>query len=851
MDEFSDDGFDDLDDSILQEIENNALQFTQAQKLAQSQAAPTQPLAYEYGVEDDDLDDTVVIDERDLQPARPGVASALPAQQAQRLGVGLAGKQQWNQQFPRLPVPPQPLHQRPAYPARQQLPPPRSQFSQFPSALASQRFHPTIPQRPGPSQSQFSRPAPPPVTRPYPAQPSQAPHGAHSVGPGQHGNILAALQDKLAALETELTAAKGEAAILRSKYEKSNVAHDEEVARLRRQNAENASKQERAIEAALAAERSASTELQFARQDLREGLGRAKPRRKDGSTTPKKTKSWGIADGFDGIEMTGSPSKLQAQKRKDTAPTVVAQGERTPSKGKRKRPAVDSPTFALETHSGDGVSEAVPLPQIKAALPRQAFVGRGDLSLDFLKLALDHSIDHDQPLTFDLFSQFSFPSDQSRSFATIIFERLPRMGNAQDPCSLLVDFADLLIDMWQQCLKERYHFPIFYLGTLLSFTLQLHAGGVAPRIISSLIPVCTTTCRLVALPRFNSIDGDISDHPDSFIRQLSADYTIPQTMTLLNLAAVGCLAPPIDDAESNPNKQSPQAEFWRTVDMEFVIIMLSTKQPEEWWFPMISLLSTSVLPTSLGPMPSPISSPFAKSNDTESSKLIAEVANAIIDRVSVCLVELPRWAPLGSALELRVRLAILDALVLFTSSPFCFDRIARWDVAIQRLVTVLCWAIDQLYDVDSSFPFQGPGQEPPPKETFMELGKGYHRDEEEKQLEALFEGLELESGDDDAFGQHTPSLLCRIISQALLLLHALVTDPRTSDTVDMTRQLATSSGGSQRYLLALARLSFAEEDLVLEAGIDAETVERAHALLEMAVTPDEGEEMGDLFGPVA
>jgi hypothetical protein len=454
-----------------------------------------------------------------------------------------------------------------------------------------------------------------------------------------------------------------------------------------------------------------------------------------------------------------------------------------------------------------------------------------------------------------------------RSFSTLIFEQLPKMGNAQDPCSLLVDFADLLIDMWQQCLSERYHFPIFYIGTLLSFTLQLHAGSVAPRIISSLIPVCTTTCRLAAMPRFNSVDGDISDHPDNLIRQLSVDCTIPQTLSLLNLAAVACMSPPIDDVDSHPNKQSPQAQFWRTVDMEFVIIMLSTKQPEQWWFPMLRLLSTSVLPTSLGPMPSPISSAYGESN-VESPELVAD---AIINRVSLCLVEQPRWAPLGSAMELKVRLAVLNTLVLFAASPFCFRQIARSDVAIQRLVTVLCWAIDQLYDVDPALPIQRPGHKPLARDdcrlkesfvtakesgdsldedTFMELDKAYEQDAREDEFKAMLEGLEIED-DDDSRGQHTPALLCRIVSQAVLLLHAFATDPRTADVVDMTKQLATSSGGSQRYLLTLARLSFAEEDLVLEAGIDAETVERAHALLEMAVTPDEGEEMGDLFGPDA
>lgn len=113
------------------------------------------------------------------------------------------------------------------------------------------------------------------------------------------------------------------------------------------------------VEAALAAERTAATELQFARQDLRAELGRAKSKKKDGATTPKKNKSWGQPDGFDGVEILSSPSKGQAQKRKDSGGVagarVVQASDRTPGRGKRKRPAVDSPSFALETHSSDAV----------------------------------------------------------------------------------------------------------------------------------------------------------------------------------------------------------------------------------------------------------------------------------------------------------------------------------------------------------------------------------------------------------------------------------------------------------------------------------------------------------------
>lgn len=155
-------------------------------------------------------------------------------------------------------------------------------------------------------------------------------------------------------LEANLTASKGEVSILRSKYNKATNTHDVEMAKLKKQNAEQLARQERIAEDALNAKQTATTELQFTREDLKAELGRTKTKKKDGTTTPKKAKAWGQADGFDGLEIMSSPSKVQAQRRKDSSGatgSASAQGERTPSKGKRKRPVVNSPSFALETES--------------------------------------------------------------------------------------------------------------------------------------------------------------------------------------------------------------------------------------------------------------------------------------------------------------------------------------------------------------------------------------------------------------------------------------------------------------------------------------------------------------------
>lgn len=161
-------------------------------------------------------------------------------------------------------------------------------------------------------------------------------------------------------MKTRLTTKDGEIGIVRKRLEKSREDHERELQALKKQAAEQVSKQERALEAAKAAQQAAATELEFTRRDLKDELDRAK--RKDGPSTPKKNaaaKSWGISDGFEDVEMAGSPSKGRRGGNAGAVASAMAEPParpgRTPTKGKRKRPAVDSPVAALETHSEDAV----------------------------------------------------------------------------------------------------------------------------------------------------------------------------------------------------------------------------------------------------------------------------------------------------------------------------------------------------------------------------------------------------------------------------------------------------------------------------------------------------------------
>lgn len=67
------------------------------------------------------------------------------------------------------------------------------------------------------------------------------------------------------------------------------------------------------------------------------------------------------------------------------------------------------------------------------------------------------------------------------------------------------------------------------------------------------------------------------------------------------------------------------------------------------------------------------------------------------------------------------------------------------------------------------------------------------------------------------------------------------------NTIDLQKKLAAVRGGSQKYLLALTRLNFSEDDLVLESGIEPDVAGLALELLEMVVTPEEGDAIEAAF----
>ncbi|KAF6807710.1 DNA repair protein rad26 [Colletotrichum sojae] len=799
MDDFSDDDFDELNDITLQELENNAIQLTQAQRKLDSSRPPNQSQIENYNdleFEDDDLDYTEVTNE-----LLPPVSRPVPEKPAAQHQAHLARRpsqppqQRWNP--PPATTNPPLLSSRPRYP-----PPP------VPSLVPPQqpqRFLPSVGVPRHPQPTQLGRPPPPSSVRYNPTQ-SQA---QTTTGPGN--DIVGALQKRLKVLEAELIAAQGEAAIIRSNSTKAQQEHVAEIARLKKQNAEQAAKQERAVEAAIAAERNVTTELQFLQQDMKEATNR--PRRRDavqeapvsGTSTPKKTtKSWGMADGFDDMDIVPSPTKTRGKAR-DGGPVAVPLSERTPTKGKRKRPVVDSPVMALETNEDvvmidDAVVAAVP------AL--QQVPGSNVLPFEFLQVILDHGSLHGEPPTFDILSRYAFPSDPTTSLAALIFKELPLMGNPLNPVQLLVDFARMVIRMWEQCMSEKFFRPIWDLTSLLSFTLQLQTMSVVPQILKELVPTAQGCVYAVAELRFRSIDGDISSDPAGEALDQHIDTTY--ILSLLYASAAAC-ATAVTETENGP--QTRQAEFWRLITVDLALVLLTPKQRLDDILIMLDMLCTSALSNSLGPIVPP---------GREPDRLI-------IDKVSLNLVDLPRAAVTTSEKQ-TVRFAALRTLMAFARTPYGARQIASHVSVIPRLVTALSELVDVLYDLsDPVADSTGGGSSPQRKDGAVDATPDDPRDR----------------ADNEHDGRRGPS---QLISQIILLLHSLAMDPNTANIANIHSKLSISHGGPQRYMLSLSRLSFAEEDLVYESKIDADTVDRAHELLELGVTPDEGESIAESFG---
>lgn len=225
-------------------------------------------------------------------------------------------------------------------------------------------------------------------------------------------------------------------------------------------------------------------------------------------------------------------------------------------------------------------------------------------------------------------------------------------------------------------------------------------------------------------------------------------------------------------------------QFWSLMRVNMIVMLLSQNQPTEDFETMLKLLSTSVLRDSFG---------MVLIDDPQTQR---KNMGYILDYLSQPLIQVPYQHNNDNKIEphavLKLRLEILQLLISMTRSPFASQAMATHQDTVPRLVCLMSDELDVLYDWRAG---------------------------------------------------HESS--ARIVTLATRLLYHLVT--KHEHEINMQQKLTRIHGGSQKYLLVLARLNFLEDDLVLESSIAPDVPELAHEMLENAVTPDEGDQLLGAF----
>ncbi|KAF7173242.1 hypothetical protein CNMCM6106_007346 [Aspergillus hiratsukae] len=228
-------------------------------------------------------------------------------------------------------------------------------------------------------------------------------------------------------------------------------------------------------------------------------------------------------------------------------------------------------------------------------------------------------------------------------------------------------------------------------------------------------------------------------------------------------------------------------KFWRYMRYDFVLMMLNCSQPIRDITLMLNLLSTSIRAESFGSV-----------QETPQDQLANE--NYIVDRVANLLSETPQpdeGQPPYTATDIcGMRLQAMYFLTSVAFNPVApasehgSSVIAQHPTVLARMIRAMHDELDALYTY------------PPERDLHASMVNGLMR-----------------------------------------LVYGVI---RRHKNVDLQSKLCRVAGGKQKFLVVLTRLAFSEGP-ILEGGIDDETVEMAHEILDDAVNPQEAEALLEAF----
>lgn len=561
--------------------------------------------------------------------------------------------------------------------------------------------------------------------------------------------------------------------------------YDRQSASLRNALAEQAARHREEVEAARAEGKMLATENAFLKHDIAEEAHRGnnrglKNKSKDDSkgppVTPRKTRVLPFRDGFDDDEIVMvSPSKPKGNRSKAGTPTV-------PNKRKRKE-SQDAPisTTPLQLSPKPASLDELPgdIPDVnmeqgerKETPPRP----EGNENVRFIKSILNHRTFPNDETDIELMGRIAFPSEPQRMLSAIVLEEASKLNSG----NYLIDHGRAIASLWSRALKEKFFKPIPIFMSVIQYIFLLDPLSSAPALVEDLVPVLQESGEVNGVPRFKY--SPVSRQSLGQIRQIPQSELQPEVdstgaLSLLYKMAFTCL-----------HMKTTMQNLWRHIRYDFILMTLNCAQPINDIILSLNLLSTSIRPTSFGPI-----------LETEQEQRANEAY--IVDRAANLLSEALQVDE-GQEHYTAIEICAMrfEALLFLTS--VAFDPAAPNDSHGSSVIaahpTVLARLVRAMHD---------------------ELAALYSYPPERDLRTSLVNGL------------------MRLI-YGVMRMHG--------DSVDLQSKLRRVAGGRQKFLVVLTRLAFSDGP-VLEAGITDETVEMAHEILDGAVNPQEAEALLEVF----
>lgn len=638
------------------------------------------------------------------------------------------------------------------------------------------------------------------------------------------------LAKSLEAATNELRTAKGEITIIRENNSREFKTSERQMVALRKQMQEDSEKHLTTVQTKDAMYSELNIQSKYLKHDLDEQLRKVQSlqrqlkerplqdRPNDVNLTPRKTHVQSLRDGFDDDEvMTLSPVKSPAKGGRRSKPG-------TPTNRKRKQPGVDDPIalqLKLSTEaSGDDPGESAPK-QSETRPPSVSVVVQKDHTVEhhlrFLQKVLNFHPGGGPHTLVEKLMDFSFPSLPTKSLSSILLAQASTLTGERFPGDLLQMFIGLM----SQAYEEHYHAPISLLLETVEHVLDIEPLIIDTDIVMNLVKTLEHLAYINARVRW-------ALHDRNRLAELKNSREMPEMPAYEPaVSTTACLN--ILFTVANLIVDSPELIelFWKCMQTDFVLLLLSSSQTIPDIILMLSIVETSITPTHFGNV------------CNEQDKL----ETYILDKTSFLLYDTPKPIP--------QRISAIKNRILVVPNAPCEKVPTRLQICDLRLkVLHFLGAVA----VTSSYPLS-------PKRS-LEHHHGTtlialkHPNCLARLVRSAYDELSHLYRTNPAVPTHT--LHAQLVNQATAIIHHVLTSPQALGTApgpdgsrrgtELSKMMAAVPVGMHKFRVVMSRLAFREGTGPCDGLITERTREMAEEVLEVNVGPDEAVGLLEAFG---